>query len=482
MALLLVDLAFAFCMLSTGALATWWLYCRGDRREKRLQQNAEQRLIRQVLADTCRLTAQIGMDVHNYSSHIREVDGKLASASGNDNRVATAAISTLSKLNGHMQCRLKDAEERLARQDQLLQRYSSEARTDPLTGLANRRALDEELAQHLAEFSRKGPAFSLVLVDIDCFKTINDRFGHPAGDNVLRQIARILEQAVRPIDIVTRYGGEEFILIFPGGLLADARSAADKVRRSIGEACLSVDEANLRVTVSAGVAQILPNETAENLVRRADEALLAAKKAGRNCVHWHDGQASYPEQSACDEAEPEAPAAQSGCPPDSRRLVPPPCILGDVLPSGEFHEMMVQRALEAKSTRQPLSVILAEVNQYATLVEQYGPRAGELALHCLVKLLRAASPEPRLVGHYGGACLATALPGVERHDAKLLAERVRAAVDGCKLPLENGPFQFSTALSVAQLESVDDELNLLSEVEAALAEAGKAVKSRVCAV
>ena len=182
----------------------------------------------------------------------------------------------------------------MQRQRELLDLYVSEARTDPLTGLANRRALNEELGRRIAQWRRRGTVLSLLLVDIDHFKRFNDQHGHQAGDEMLCLVARTLRSTLREMDVVSRFGGEEFAVVLPETNLAEAVRAAERIRENVAQAVLVLREQQLRNTVSIGVAQALETDGADALLRRADDALYAAKKAGRNRVWFHDGQTCLP--------------------------------------------------------------------------------------------------------------------------------------------------------------------------------------------
>lgn len=155
------------------------------------------------------------------------------------------------------------------------------ARTDSLTDTGNRRALDESLEEALAHHQRYGGHVSLIMLDLDHFKRINDDLGHRTGDDVLRSLALLIRQTVRRSDKLFRYGGEEFVLLLPETAQAQACEAADKLRRAVKAEDL-VPGRNL--TVSAGVAEYASLETADDWLKRGDEALYKAKAQGRNCV------------------------------------------------------------------------------------------------------------------------------------------------------------------------------------------------------
>jgi diguanylate cyclase (GGDEF)-like protein len=155
----------------------------------------------------------------------------------------------------------------------------TEVRTDPLTGLGNRRALDESMASQTALRTRYGFTFSLVMFDIDHFKRINDQDGHLAGDRALQNVARLLDAGVRETDLVARYGGEEFVVLMPQTALEMACLLAERLRQKVAEETM--------LTVSGGVAAIQEYETPHDLLSRADAALYAAKSAGRNRIFRH---------------------------------------------------------------------------------------------------------------------------------------------------------------------------------------------------
>ena len=161
-----------------------------------------------------------------------------------------------------------------------------EARLDPLTGLANRRAFLEQLEQRCAATPSALPnvrAGSLAILDLDHFKRINDRFGHPAGDAVLQAVATEAMRFCRSHDLVARIGGEEFCVIFGGATMADAETAADRLRQAIRALRIPIgDDQTITVTASIGLAEIVPGGAAPEILKRADTALYEAKRLGRD--------------------------------------------------------------------------------------------------------------------------------------------------------------------------------------------------------
>ncbi|MCX8118290.1 MAG: diguanylate cyclase [Desulfobacterota bacterium] len=169
------------------------------------------------------------------------------------------------------------------------QRFSSVksmAVYDTLTSLYNRRYFDERLVVETQKAFYGGSALSLVMVDIDHFKRINDTFGHTEGDKVLKEIALLLKASVRKKDTVSRYGGEEFVLILPDAGLEEAVAISERIRRLVEQTLFDVGKAKIHVTVSLGIANSPSHRarTKEDLVRMADQALYDAKRGGRNRV------------------------------------------------------------------------------------------------------------------------------------------------------------------------------------------------------
>jgi diguanylate cyclase (GGDEF)-like protein len=161
--------------------------------------------------------------------------------------------------------------------------------TDKLTGLRNRRLFDERLAEEILRATRYGKQLSLLLLDIDDFKRINDTRGHAAGDRVLQSLGRSLPGQLRQIDLAARYGGEEFAIVLPETDAIGAKLVGERIRRMVADTPVSLaDGGEINLTVSVGVACFpLGGDCAESLVEHADKALYAAKRAGKNRVRLY---------------------------------------------------------------------------------------------------------------------------------------------------------------------------------------------------
>ena len=173
-----------------------------------------------------------------------------------------------------------------ARQRELLEQLEHQALTDMLTGLPNRRAFLNGSTQAIARARRSGDAVAVGVADVDHFKSINDRYGHATGDQVLKEVASVIRHAARAGDLVARTGGEEFSLLFPCATVEQAVLVAGRIRAAVQDHAVTTPDGEvLRITLSIGVAQLPPDEGAfEAALARADAALYRAKHGGRNRV------------------------------------------------------------------------------------------------------------------------------------------------------------------------------------------------------
>ena len=166
------------------------------------------------------------------------------------------------------------------------ERYEQYAMIDALTGLHNRRWLNEMFVREMHRCAMDDEVLTLAMLDVDYFKQFNDKYGHTAGDLVLSTIASILRKHLRPNDMVARYGGEEFAILFPQTTASEALVIAERLRKCIAEKRLGRYKSQTipRVTISVGIAQMQPGDILDRLLENADAALYRAKKNGRNCV------------------------------------------------------------------------------------------------------------------------------------------------------------------------------------------------------
>jgi len=158
------------------------------------------------------------------------------------------------------------------------------ATKDPLTGLYNRGYFMEVVEIFQKNKKRYGKSLSVILMDIDNFKKINDTYGHDIGDEVLKTLAKILKENIRKSDIPVRFGGEEFLLLLPETKLNQAAELAERIRKNVEDATVFTHNGSIKFTVSIGVAEVYSNEEVEKAIIRADNALYEAKRSGKNKV------------------------------------------------------------------------------------------------------------------------------------------------------------------------------------------------------
>ena len=165
----------------------------------------------------------------------------------------------------------------------ILEEYRK-AKTDALTGIANRLAYNEKLKHEISRRQRNHKPLSICVVDVDKFKGVNDTYGHKAGDKVLQTIAQVCSKNVREVDFFARYGGEEFVLLLPETRVEQARVVADNLRRQIQVCKFHYAGQPVSITISCGIAEFSGEDSGDTVFKRADKALYRAKQEGRNRV------------------------------------------------------------------------------------------------------------------------------------------------------------------------------------------------------
>lgn len=260
----------------------------GAIKEMSKAQSALLRVIRNVMMQML----NTGNEFSNYASSlgdfVRRID---RTDSVQDIRMLTAEViedsRQLERTSKETSSHLNDAGEQITRLKEELEAARRDARTDPLTGLANRRGLNELLLQRINLFLQEKTPFCVILADIDHFKRINDSYGHLVGDKILRIVARTLIANIKGQDSVIRFGGEEFAIVLPYTQYEGGIIVAQHLRQKIASSRLRLAESGRDLgglTISLGVAAVHTDDTPDSLLRRADDALLKAKADGRDRV------------------------------------------------------------------------------------------------------------------------------------------------------------------------------------------------------
>jgi diguanylate cyclase len=360
------------------------------------------------------------------------------------------ALKQILDANEKLQARLADAESKIQTQAEELKTQQSEARTDSLTKLANRRAFDDCLEKNIARFRKDNRPLSLLLFDVDHFKKFNDQYGHQAGDEVLRQVANTLSKSAKATDLACRYGGEEFGLVMPNTSIAQARIAGERIREAIGKTTVNFDGRNLSVTASIGVAEISKGDDVARLVRRSDEAIYCAKGAGRNCGYWHDG-------ATC------LPMDQVGEPKASASKVPSHKNLPDEI---AFSHELQRRIAESHRFGTPLTLMYLRVVGFEALEREFGAALGDLLLDSVGQFVGGTLRDMDLLGRSQPGEFLVMLPGSGEREANIVGNRIQAALANCAVPIGSTRITLQVSLGIGEVESADDATIFINRVRA----------------
>ncbi|MES1213081.1 MAG: GGDEF domain-containing protein [Singulisphaera sp.] len=250
----------------------------GDRARRELKR------AKAVASQLEEIADRIRKNLATHQSSISKFKDRVSAMSTQEERAAWCELfreaENMVKPTLDLAAQISCAYDELRQQTSQLMTFT-ETRSDQLTGVSNRKALDEMLESSFALLTRYDQGFSLAIFDIEHFKQVNDVQGHVFGDQMLQKVARVLDDETRETDLVSRYGGEEFVVVMPHTDLAGASCFAEKIRLAVANSGL--------VTISGGVAAATHADDPKSLLARADAALYAAKAAGRNCVHRNTG-------------------------------------------------------------------------------------------------------------------------------------------------------------------------------------------------
>lgn len=227
--------------------------------------------------------------IFEYSQRIRGADNLAALSKILDEVMHDTRVIQDSAQRSHEELlvtrkQAQQAEEKVRQLEQQLEQTSELVHSDQLTGALNRRGLDETLEREIKRADRQQAPVSLVMLDIDNFKQLNDTLGHQVGDRALVHLTKVIKETLRPTDAVARYGGEEFLIVLPDTGLAEAVETITRLQRELTKKFFLNDNKRLLITFSAGVALRAENEEAEIVISRADKAMYQAKKSGKNRV------------------------------------------------------------------------------------------------------------------------------------------------------------------------------------------------------
>lgn len=412
---------------------------------------------RRVMARLRDLMKDISADVTQHGSDVEAAGEELSQLPEQaDQSVSDLVFSVVTRIvgaNALLKDRLTTASAKIREQERQLEQRLAESRIDPLTRVANRRGFDEGLAESLA---RAGATpLCVAMIDIDYFKRVNDRHGHDVGDEVLRNVAAAIAEALGDAGYVARCGGEEFAVLFAGRSLAEAAQAAEAARRGISRCRVAERPADLTVTVSLGVSEWRLGDDAASLLKRADEALYAAKHAGRDRVMVHDGVACHPPAAPSSQGT-SAVGGEPHAADEPRLLVDRPALFQELR-----HRLAGQRR-----AGEPLSLLLIEV----------GPEGAGLEFG---RQLLSAVRQGDLAARFAEGQFAVLLPNTSRDAAEKVAERIAQLEFGAIASSTAGPR--GLCIGLVEAEPDDDATRLVQRATRALSQDAHSLTAAVLA-
>jgi diguanylate cyclase (GGDEF)-like protein len=381
--------------------------------------------LKQLLGVVSELTTAVAQDVGDHNKSIEAISNDLRSVAENNPAAAAALVCKLLVANQQLQGRLTRAEGRLQMHSRELREAVTSARTDSLTGLMNRRALEEKLSECVELFRKTGTPATLMFLDVDRFKHFNDTYGHLIGDKCLIHVAAALSSKIEATDCLGRFGGEEFVAIFCGRTIAEVRQRAEMMRRSIRQRPIIIEGCCKPVTASGGLAELSAGETVVEWIQRADVALYAAKAGGRDLAYEMNGSAA--EKIALAGQDDQGPvAAKNGA---QRPIFEAAAeIAAEAFADTSFVPSVARRIAEWRRGGTTLTVMLArldcfdEVRSDVASDDQHG--AMRIAMHAT----RACLREMDMITRWQSDGIAVLLPNTSARDTKTVARRLKQAL------------------------------------------------------
>jgi diguanylate cyclase len=469
--LAMVNFSYACLALTIGFVSGVWVFGKPivksrlrslpNRHGNRAPKEANQRV---SIASTRLkdLASNVASEDNSHALVAGELSGILGSAES-DSTIDVAVFQAIGKMvtsNTELQKRLEVAEQQVESQAAALLNQKTAARTDALTGLANRRGFDDELVRQFDRWKQTGRLISLLIMDIDHFKKFNDTHGHQAGDEVLRHVGSQLTAATRETDIACRYGGEEFAVVMPDTIATEAIQVAERIRETIENSLTCFDGNTLKVTTSVGLTQATRQHDAKQMLKQADNALYQSKKTGRNCGHLHDG-------SQCIPITPGTTGWKS--------YTQPVTLTGPViepfarLPGRNFFEDELRRHVsESQLCGVPLSVMHVKIEGYEAIWKQLGPTIAHHALKSVSRSINNTLCKMDILAQTDQGEFIIMLPGSSQAEATQVGHRMKAAVSGSLIPTGTQQLELKIHQGIAEADTYDTATDLMQRAQSAI--------------
>ncbi len=281
--------AFVLIVDLVGGIAIGWWIRDANSSHDAFNAKAAIDSLRQLHDLTCDVAGRVGQHLSRVDAISQELITLRSSCKSPKDRAVVDAVSQIVQINEELTSQLSQAKLKLCEQAEVIEAQAAAAMADLVTGLPNRRGFDDELRRGVAQWQQLDTPLSIVLIDVDNLRELQQEHGQDAADDVLRGVAQILNETMRAMDFISRYSEDQFAVMFPSTHLGGAKQAAERVRSAVESREFRVEETPVKITVSEGVTEALPGDDAETLVERTFTALAASREAGRNCAHLHDG-------------------------------------------------------------------------------------------------------------------------------------------------------------------------------------------------
>jgi diguanylate cyclase len=472
---LLLNILFAGTAALVGAVAGWLLRAAtfpdlhddrdsaSDAVEAQQSPTADITVVESALANLHHLTEGVAADVDEHNDRVNQINSKLTDTTVDQAEVASI-VDELAEANEDIQSQLVDAGEQLQEQTLEMEKHLNEGLLDTLTRLCNRTVFDDELAKLETASKEQNQTSCVMMIDIDHFHDFNDTYDYSAGDEVLRGVARVLRKNLLSKQVVCRYGGDEFAVLFPDSDVLAAIPTAERARAAISKEVFRFEGQELEVTVCCGLSQLDGGKTGKEVTKLANDALYSGKESGRNCGFWHDGESTHLmtiEEEAAAPSE-EFTVAVSEPAEDRRDQIT------GVSTREAFLKDVDRHVAEHLRDGSAVSILLVEIDDFEELQATTDARTSQLVLRATAQFLKATMRSMDNVGRFGDHHFALLLPGARISDTNAIAERLRTAVSNADLPVNGSSLKYTVSLGGAEVFGVKDRAEFVERAQNSL--------------